>query len=186
MTERTSRLRATADEQIGELLDLVSTIDEATARRPCPGREKLGDGTVAANARHTADNYERIVAFLSKTDRMSAGRAPGQGRAHRMPRALTMLGHRPPRSDHGSGGDPGQHDVPYTADNADLGTMVEQLGTTRDALARVSELSDSQLDAIPPAGSVRFADGKRTVEEVLAGLLKHQRHQLDALEAAIC
>jgi hypothetical protein len=96
-----------------------------------------------------------------------------------------MLGHRPPRSEHGSGGDPGQHDVPYTADNADLGTLVEQLGTTRDALARVSELTDSQLDAIPPAGSVRFADGKRTVEEVLAGLLKHQRHQLDALEAAI-
>src|SRR6516164_2669297 len=69
MTERTSQLHATADEQIGELLDLISTIDEATARRPCPGREKLGDGTVAANARHTADNYQRIAAFLSETDR---------------------------------------------------------------------------------------------------------------------
>ena len=184
MTERTSQLHATADEQIGELLDLVSAIDEATARRPCPGREKLGDGTIAANARHTADNYERIVAFLSKTDRMSAGRAPGQGRAHRMPRALTMLGHRPPRSDHGSGGDPGQHDVPYTADNADLGTMVEQLGTTRDTLAR-AELTVTQLDAIPPAGSFRFADGKRTVEQVLVGLLRHHRRQLDALKAAV-
>ena len=185
MTERTSQLRATADEQIGELLNLVSTIDEATARRPCPGREKLGDGTVAANARHTADNYQRIAAFLSETDRMAAGHAPGRDRPHRMPRALRILGHRPPHTEHGSGGDRGQHDAPYTADNADLGALLEQLGTTRDALARAADLTDSQLDAIPPAGSARFADGKRTVEQVLVGLLKHQRHQLDALKAAI-
>jgi hypothetical protein len=185
MTERTSRLHATADEQIGELLDLVSTIDEATARRPCPGREKLGDGTVAANARHTADNFQRIAAFLSETDRMPADGKPNGGRAHRMPRALRILGPRPPAAEHGSGGDTGQHDVPYTADTADLGALIEQLGTTRAALARAVELSDSQLDAIPPAGSFRFADGKRTVEQVLAGLLKHQRRQLDALKAAI-
>ena len=184
MTERTSQLHATADEQIGELLDLVSTIDEATARRPCPGREKLGDGTVAANARHTADNYQRIAAFVSETDRMSAGHAPGQDRAHRMPRALRILGHRAPHAEHGPSGASGQHDVAYTADNADLGALIEQLGATRYALARVAELTDSQLDAIPPAGSIRFADGKRTVEQVLAGLLKHQRHQLDALKAA--
>ena len=185
MTERTSRLHTTADEQIGELLDLVSTIDEATARRPCPGPEKVGDGTVAANARHMADNYRRIAAFLSETDRMSAGHAPRQGRAHRMRRALRIVGHRPPHTGHGSGGDPGRHDAPYTADNADLTAVIEQLGTTRDALSRAAELTDTQLDAIPPAGSFRFADGKRTVEQVLAGLLKHQRHQLDALKAAI-
>ena len=184
MTERTSQLHATADEQIGELLDLVSAIDEATARRPCPGREKLGDGTIAANARHTADNYQRIAAFLSETDRMSAGHAPGQDRAHRIPRALRLLRHRAPHTENGSGGDPGQHDVPYTADNADLGALIEQLGTTRDTLAR-AELTVTQLDAIPPAGSFRFADGKRTVEQVLVGLLRHQRRQLDALKAAV-
>ena len=185
MTERTSRLHTTADEQIGELLDLVSTIDEATARRPCRGREKLGDGTVAANARHTADNYQRIAAFLGETDRIPAEREPGQGRPHRVPRALRILGHRPPHIEHSSGGDPGRHDMPYTADNADLGALVEQLGTTREALGRAAELTDTQLDAIPPAGAVRFADGKRTVEQVLTGLLRHQRRQLDALEAAV-
>ena len=184
MTERASQLHATADEQIGELLDLVSAIDEATARRPCPGREKLGDGTIAANARHTADNYQRIAAFLSETDRTPLEREPGRGRAHRIPRALRILGHRPPHSGNGSGGDPGQHDVPYTADNADLGALIEQLGTTRDTLAR-AELTVTQLDAIPPAGSFRFADGKRTVEQVLVGLLRHQRRQLDALKAAV-
>jgi hypothetical protein len=30
-----------------------------------------------------------------------------------------------------------------------------------------------------------FADGKRSVEQALAGLLKHHRHRLGALEAAI-
>jgi hypothetical protein len=185
MTERTSQLFATADKQISELLHLVSTIDEATARRPCSGREKLGDGTVAANVRHTADNYQRIAAFVSDTDRMSTGHAPGQDRGRRIPRALRVLGHKPPQTEHGPGGDPGQHEVPYTADDTDLGALTEQLGTTRVALARVAELTDTQLDTIPPAGSVRFADGKRTVEQVLAGLLKHQRHQLDTLEAAI-
>ena len=184
MTERTSQLHAAADEQIGELLDLISTIDEATARRPCPGREKLGDGTVAANARHTADNYQRIAAFLSETDRTPLEREAGRGRAHRIPRALRILGHRPPHTEHESGGDPGRHDVSYTADNADLGALIEQLGTTRDTLAR-AELTDTQLDAIPPAGSFRFADGKRTVEQVLVGLLRHQRRQLDALKAAV-
>jgi hypothetical protein len=132
-----------------------------------------------------ADNYRRIAAFVSETGRIPAGRAPGQNRAHRMPRALRILGHRPPPTEHGSGGDPGQHDAPYTADNADLTAVIEQLGTTRDAFAHAAELTDTQRDAIPPAGSFRFADGKRTVEQVLAGLLKHQRDQLDALKAAI-
>jgi hypothetical protein len=52
MTERGKQLQATADGQIAELIDLVSTVDEATLRLPCPGREKLGDGTVAASMRH--------------------------------------------------------------------------------------------------------------------------------------
>jgi hypothetical protein len=185
MSERANQLYATADEQVGELLDVVSAIDEATSRRPCPGREKLGDGTVAANARHTADNYERIVAFLSETDSVSAERQQVRGRAHRLPRALGILGHGSPRAEHGPGGDPGQHAVPYTADNTDLGALIEQLGTTRGALARLAALTDSQLDEIPPAGSFRFADGKRIVEQVLVSLLKHQGRQLDALRAAV-
>jgi hypothetical protein len=30
---------------------------------------------------------------------------------------------------------------------------------------------------------MRFADGERTLEQILASLLKHQRHQVDALTA---
>ena len=62
--------------------------------------------------------------------------------------------------------------------------MVAQLSASRDALGRIAELTDSQLDAIPPKDSFRFCDGQRTLEQVIASLLKHQSHQLDALKAA--
>jgi hypothetical protein len=153
MTERGKQLHATADGQIAELIALISTVDEASLRRPCPGRQKLGDGTVAAAARHTADNYQQIAAFVQTSGRMSSSREP----------------------------DPGQHDDQYTADNTDPGAVVEQLSTSRDALAGIAEFTNSRLDAIPPKDSFRFCDGQRTLEQVLASLLKHQSHQLDAL-----
>jgi hypothetical protein len=76
MTERAEQLHGTADGQIGELIGLISTLDEATLWLPCPGREQLGDGTVAACARHTANNYERIATFVQTSDQMSGARAP--------------------------------------------------------------------------------------------------------------
>jgi hypothetical protein len=57
-----------ADGQLSELIELLSTRDEAALGVPCPGREKLGDGTVAACASHTAENYLRIAAFLRDED----------------------------------------------------------------------------------------------------------------------
>jgi hypothetical protein len=156
VTERGKQLHATADRQIAELIALILTVDEVGLRRPCPGREKLGDGTVAAAARHTADNYQRIAAFVQTSDRRSDAHEPGAR----------------------------QHDDQYTADNTDPGALVEQLSASRDTLARVAELTDSRLDAIPAKDSFRFCDGQRTFEQVLAGLLKHQSHQLDALKAA--
>jgi hypothetical protein len=161
MTDRAKQLQATANGQVGELIALVSTWDEATLRLPCPGREKLGDGTVAACARHTADNYQRIAAFVQTSDVMSGGHGP---------------------ADDGAGA--GQHQDQYTADTVDLHAVVEQLSASRDILGQIAELTDGQLDAIPPNGRFRFCDGQRTLEQVLAGLLKHQRHQVDALKAA--
>jgi hypothetical protein len=183
MTERAEQLHGTADGQIGELIGLISRLDEATLWLPCPGREKLGDGTVAVCARHTADNYERIATFVQTSDQMSGAHAPTQRGAHGIPRLLRALGHGPAdRAEHGPGA--GQHDDQYTPDNIDLGAVVEQLSVSRDTLGRIAELTDSQLDAIPPKDSFRFCDGQRTLEQVLASLLKHQSHQLDALKAA--
>ena len=184
MTERGKQLHATADGQIAEMIGLMFRVDEATLRRPCPGREKLGDGTVGASARHTADNYAWIAAFVQASDRMSSAHGPAQPGGHRIPRFLRAMGHGP--ADHAEyGPGAGEHQDEYTAENIDVDVVAQQLSTSRDTLGRISELTDSQLDAIPPKDSFRFCDGQRTLEQVLAGLLKHQRHQIDALTTAI-
>jgi hypothetical protein len=183
MTDRGKRLHATADVQLAELIALISTVDEAALRLPCPGREKLGDGTVAASVRHTADNYQRIAVFVQTSDRMSGAHEPGQHGGHRISRFLRARGHGP--ADHGRHGPvAGQHDDQYTAGNIDLGAAVDQLSASRGTLGRLAELTNGQLDAVPPDGRFRFCDGQRTLAQVLASLLKHQRHQLDALKAA--
>jgi homoserine dehydrogenase len=63
MNECGSRLREMVDGQISELIAIVASLEETESRRPCPGREKLGDGTVAACASHTAETYHRIAGF---------------------------------------------------------------------------------------------------------------------------
>ncbi len=184
MTERGQELHATADGQIAELTDLISTLDEAALRLPCPGREKLGDGTVAAAARHTADNYERIAAFVQASDRMSGAHERIREGGHRVPLFLRALGHGPSdHAEHRPGADP--HHEQYTADTTDPAAVVKRLSASRDTLGRIAELTDNQLDAIPPKDSFRFCDGQRTLEQVLASLLKHQRHQVNALNAAL-
>lgn len=50
MSDRGHHLFDAADKQITELEVLLSTTDEAALRYPCPGRENLGDRTVAAVA----------------------------------------------------------------------------------------------------------------------------------------
>ena len=183
MTDRGTQLHATADAQIVQLITLISALDEAAIRLPCPGREKLGDGTVGACARHTADNYQRIAAFVETSDRMSAGHAPTPRNGHRIPRLVRALGHGP--TDHGSHGPgAGQSADSYSADNIDLNAVVTQLTAARAILGQVAKLTDSQLDAVPPKDSFRFCDGQRTFEQVLASLLKHQRHQVGALADA--
>jgi hypothetical protein len=184
MPERGRALHATAAEQIAELIALISTVDEVALRLPCPGREKLGDGTVGAIVWHTADNYQRITDFIETSDRMSGAHPPRQQGGHRMPRLLRAFGHGPPdHADHGPGA--GHHDNEYTADDRDPGAVIAQLSASRDGLGRIASLTDGQLDAVPPKDSFRFCDGQRTLEQVIASLLTHQSHQLDALNAAI-
>jgi hypothetical protein len=183
MTQRTKELHVTADGQIVEMINLISGLDDSTLRLPCPGREKLGDGTVAAAAWHSANNYQRIAAFIQTSDQMSSAHKAIQHGTHRTPRILQVLGHgAADHGEHGPGAAPPEHE--YTANDVDLGAVVQQLSATRAALGRLVELTDSQLDAIPPQNSFRFCDGQRSLEEVLARLLKHQRHQVDALAAA--
>jgi hypothetical protein len=180
MSERGKQLYTTADQQITELLEVIAALDPVSLRKPLPGREKLGDGTVYAAMRHTADNYERVAAFVSMAEPRFAQRGHSRQRPRHADRLFAGVGHKRPEQ-----AEPAEHGKFYTADDAPLDTVIGQLSASRDALRRITELTDSELDAIPPAGSFRFCDGQRTLESVLASLLKHLRHQIDALASAL-
>lgn len=184
MSRHAKQVHAAADQQIAELIDLVATFDHATVRLPCPGRDKLGDGTIGASAQHTADNYQRIAAFVLTSNQMSDAHGPVQPGGHRIPRFLQGLGHRTP--DHAKDEPGASHDDDrYAADKISPRELVNQLSTSREALTEIAALTDSQLDAVPPNGSFRFCDGQRTLDQVLASLLKHQEHQVKALKIAL-
>ena len=180
MGERGSQLLETADRQISRLIRLISQLDETVLRLPCPGREKLGDGTVGALASHTADSYLRIAAFLQTTNEPSPAR-PGSDRVARL---LSAPSHTPPRHD-GSGQNDGTHDRGFKAENVGLPRLIERLSTAREALSLLADLADDQLDIMPAAGSFRFCDGHRTLEQVVSSLLKHQGHQIDVVNSAV-
>ncbi len=175
MSERATRLFQTADEQISDLMALLDAADDAALHAPCAGREKLGDGSVAAVAMHTADNYHRIAEYLDADagpgHRKPARRhgIPGFGGAHKR-----RGGH-----DHSGGG------REYRSDKIDRRSLLERLETARARLSPLAELSDEQLTAVPPASEMRFADGQRTLEQIVVSLLNHQRHQCDALSVAL-
>jgi hypothetical protein len=184
MSQRAEQLHASADQQIGGLIDTLATVDAATLRRPCARREKLGDGTIGAFAAHTADNYRRIGTFVATSDRMSARHRPQANRGHQIPSLLRRLGHTPPDdSEHAVGGR--GHNAGYTADSTSPPEIIQRLATARKELAGIAGLSDQQLDAVPPKDSFRFCDGKRTLEQVLAGLFKHQDHQVQTIKATV-
>ena len=176
MSERADQLQTTASTQIGELIELVSTADDAALYRPCPGREKLGDGTIAALAAHTADNYQRIGAFVATSQRMGSD-------GHRRPRILRGIEHTPFGQNQHQVDRHGQ--AAYIAEAIQPTEIRDRLTATRQDLVRIAQLTDEQLDAIPPKDSFRFCDGQRTLEQVLAGLLKHQDHQVQTLKAAL-
>lgn len=175
MSERATQLFQTADKQIGDLIALLGAADDAALHAPCPGREKLGDGTVAAVAMHTADNYHRIAEYLVP-DAQPSRHTPQ--RRHRIP---VFGGAHNRRGGHDHGGGAGE----YRSDKIDPPRLLERLETARARLRPLSELSDARLAAVPPASEMRFADGQRRIEQIVVSLLNHQSHQCDALAAAL-
>jgi hypothetical protein len=182
--ERGRQLFDTADGQLAELIGLLSAGGEEAFSRPCPGREKMGNGTVAACATQTTDHYRRIAEFLLTAGQTTRASTAAVEDGHRMQRFLRARGHGP--GDHAeSAREHGAHDDRETTQNLDLGGLLERLTVCRNALAVLAELSDAQLDSVPPTGSFRFCDGQRSLEQVVAALLKHQGHQIDAMRAAV-
>jgi hypothetical protein len=81
-------------------------------------------------------------------------------------------------------GDTGHANVRSTQDITML-ELRQLLLRNRDALQPLGGLSDKSLAAVPPAGAMRFCDGRRTLGEVLTGLLTHQANNVHALQVAL-
>jgi hypothetical protein len=47
------------------------------------------------------------------------------------------------------------------------------------------QFSDEQMESVPRAGDMKFADGERTLEQIIASLLNPQHHQVDAIAAGL-
>jgi hypothetical protein len=176
MTARAEELHSRAAAQIGRLIDLAADLDDADLRRPCPGRNKLGNGSVGTVIAHTTDNYQRIAAFVAAYGEGSEGAPPTAAPGH-LRRFGQLIGgrRRHRRRGHGHG------DLP-AAGGADPEELRHRLATARADLASIAGLDERRLDSIPPDGAFRFCDGRRNLEEVLTALLDHQEHQVEALE----
>jgi hypothetical protein len=62
--------------------------------------------------------------------------------------------------------------------------LLELLARSRDSLRLLGTVSKERLETVPAAGSMRFCDGKRTLHQVVIGLLTHQAHNVETLNAA--
>jgi hypothetical protein len=176
MSQRAAQLFNQAEGQILALHTLLACVDESALGLPC--REKLGDGTVGAMSMFIADNYLRIAESVQEASSQAPPTRPG----HRIPK---WAAHRRPQHRDASG-----HDQPHAADDTytrpfQLRAILEQLAAARRRVQTLADLTDAQLDSIPPSGAMRFADGKRTLERVITGMLTHQANQRDAVEAAL-
>jgi hypothetical protein len=175
MSERAAQLFQMADRQLSELIDLLSTRDEAALSLPCPGREKLGDGTVGELATHTADNYVRIAGFIA-----ADATAPPGNSTHRSFRSIASRFGKHGRGEHG----PWMHGS-GAAGTTDRAGVLDRLSSGREAMRVLAELTDEQLETVPRASDMKFCDGQRTLEQIVTNLLNHQSHQLDALKGAL-
>jgi hypothetical protein len=155
MTRRARALHESADGQIAELAERLSAAGAAALARPCLGRERLGDGTMGAVVEHTTENYHRIARFVA---------------------AIREGGEQHQPSQHGEG---------CRASEVELDVLLARLVAAREAIAAIGQLTDEDLDSVPSRGEMRFVDGERTLEEIVASMLKHQRHQIDALAAGL-
>ena len=182
MSERGMELLETADGQISELIDLLSSRGAVALSLPCSGREKVGDSTVAALALalHTAGNFLRIAGSLKTASQMPRAHGGAGHDGDRIPRLV------PPSGTCGhadSAHDDGMHDGSYAAEHADLKSLLERLSAAQDALDPLADITDERLGPWHPPAVQVLRRARNPLGQVAPDLLNHQSRQLDALNA---
>jgi hypothetical protein len=157
MSERGARLMAKADRQLSEMVEFFGTLDEADLCKPCHDDTGHGPGgTVGAVAAHMAEGYHLLGRFLQATGYVPGSLAMGNNHGH----------------DHGH------------APEA-LPDMRDRLTGGKAPIGLLADLTDEQLDSVPPPRSSRFSDGHRTLEQVIDAAIAHQAAHLMTLKGAV-
>src|SRR5918993_5777237 len=68
---------------------------------------------------------------------------------------------------------------------ATLPDVVDRLTAGKAPIGLLADLTDEQLDSVPPAGSSRFSDGCRTLEQVIDAVIAHQAAHLVTPKRAV-
>ena len=159
MSERGTELMTNASCQLDEMAEFFGTLDEADLRKPCP--DEAGDGagdTVGAAAAHMAEGYHLLGRFLQAT-----GYVPGSPVTGNSPGHGRCHGHAP----------------------AALPDVLDWLISGKVPIGLLADLTDEQLDSVPPAPSSRFSDGRRSLERVIEAVIDHQAAHLATLKRAV-
>ncbi|MFD1537019.1 hypothetical protein [Nonomuraea guangzhouensis] len=154
-------LMAKVRRQLDESAAVFAALDDADLSKCCPDGDGETTGTVASAAAHLAEGYARLGRFLHSTGYVPA--APEHGHGH---------GHA-----HGAG----HRHAPPPATVADV---LELLHRVEQPVTLLGDLTDQQLDSVP-AKANRFADGHRTLQQVIDEMTAHQAAHLAAIKQAL-
>jgi glycerate kinase len=148
--------------QLDEIVAVFAGVDDADLSKPCSNEEGDGDatGTVAVAAAHLVEGYARLGRFLHSAGYVPAAPAAdlGEGLAH-------SDGHR--------------HAPP-----AAVADVLELLHRVEQPAALLGGLTDEQFDSVP-AKANRFADGQRTLRQMMDEMTSHQAAHLAAVKRAL-
>jgi hypothetical protein len=161
VSERCTELMTRMGRQLDEIAEFFGTLNDADLPKPC--RDEGGDDpgkTVGAVAAHVAEGYHRLGQFLR-----SAGYV-GQSRASETSHS----------DEHGHGRANSPEATP---------DLLNRLIAGKAPIGLLADLTDEQLDSVPAAGSSRFSDGHKTLEQIIDEVIAHQAAHLAALQRAV-
>lgn len=160
MSERGTASMTKASRQLDEMAAFCGALDEEDLRKPCL-KDDAGS-TVGAVAAHMVEIPAYLGQFLWATGYVTGSPTTGDSHSHG------------PNHRHA-----GSEVLP------DLPDLMGRLSDGKSSISLLAGLTDEQLESVPPAGSGRFADGRRSLERVIDAIIAHQAALLVMLKRAV-
>lgn len=160
MSGRGEKLMGKVTRQIDDIAEVFATLSEADLAKPRPASEESGKSGHVAKGRSVGDAAAHIAEgyhFIVRFLRR-AGHVPGAPAGVRI---------------HGRGPEPS------------LPELRKRLAEAKPEVGVIADLTDEQLDNVPPPKSSRFSDGRRSLEQVIEEAIAHQAGHLNDLKRAV-